>query len=170
MDDGAKILVDGLLKAIKAEREGHSFYRMAAETIEDAKAKEVFAHLAQEELDHAEFLTRHYEAVLKTGQIAGSATLGKRLSLAHSFPIFSQGIKARIREAHFEMTALSIGIRLELDAMRFYKSQADSTDDLGAKQFYSELAEWESGHYAVLLRQQEELKEDYWSAGGFSPF
>lgn len=39
-----------------------------------------------------------------------------------------------------------------------------------AFRLYTELAEWESGHYEALTRQQEELKEDYWSAGGFSPF
>ena len=170
MDESTENLADGLLKAIKAEREGHSFYRMAAETSQDAKAKEVFTQLAQEELNHVEFLTQHYEAVLKTGKTSDSATLGKRLSFAGSFPIFSDGIKARLREAHFEMTALSIGIRLELDAIHFYKCQVDAVNDAGAKRFYSELAEWESGHYQALLRQQEELKEDYWSAGGFSPY
>ena len=170
MNDSAKILADGLLKAIKAEREGHSFYRMAAETSQDAKAKDVFGQLAQEELHHVEFLTQHYESVLKTGKTSDSAKLGKRLSLTESFPIFSDAIKARLREAHFEMTAVSIGIKLELDAMQFYKAQANAADDPGAKQFFNELAEWESGHYQALLRQQEELKEDYWSAGGVSPF
>ena len=170
MDESAKKLADGLLKAIKAEREGHSFYRMAAETSQDAKAKEVFAQLVQEELNHVEFLTQHYEAVLKTGKTCDSATLGRRLSLASRFPIFSDGIRARLREAHFEMTALSIGIRLELDAMSFYRAQADAADCIETKKLYSELVEWESGHYQALLRQHEELKEDYWSANGFSPF
>jgi rubrerythrin len=68
------------------------------------------------------------------------------------------------------MTSLSIGIQLEADSMKFYRSESEATDDPEAKQFFSELAEWESGHYNALLRQYEELKEDYWSSGGFSPF
>jgi hypothetical protein len=38
------------------------------------------------------------------------------------------------------------------------------------KDFYSRLARWETGHYHALLKQQEELKEDFWSANGFTPF
>ena len=91
-------------------------------------------------------------------------------TLSDMSPIFSDQIKSRIQDAHIEMSALSIGIQLELDAMKFYKSQAEAADDPDITNFYNELAEWESGHYHALLKQQEELKEDYWSSGGFSPF
>ena len=170
MSDRTKALAEGLMKAVKAEREGHSFYMMAANSTGDAKGKEVFARLAAEELDHMDFLRRQYESVLKTGRPDHSAKLGPRADLSGSWPIFTDRIKQRIQDAHFEMTALSIGIQLELDAMNFYKSQAESSDDREAKRFYAELADWESGHYRALLTQQEALKEDYWSAGGFSPF
>jgi hypothetical protein len=116
------------------------------------------------------FLTEHYQSVLTTGKPSETAKLGTRLDLSEMSPIFSDGIKGRVREAHIEMSALSIGIQLELDAMNFYRSQAEAFDDPTVKQLYTELAEWESGHYQALSRQQEELKEDYWSAGGFSPF
>ena len=163
-------LADGLLKAIKAEREGHSFYQMAANCSEDSKAKEVFARLADEELDHMRFLMRQYESVLRSGQPTPSAQLGTSVDLSGPSPIFSDALKTRIQDAHFEMSALSIGIRLEMDAMQFYRSQAEAVDSPEARKFYTELAEWESGHYHALLRQQQELKEDYWSASGFSPF
>ena len=117
-----------------------------------------------------DFLKEHYEAVTKTGKPSRSVKLGPSMDLSGTSPIFSDAIKARIRDAHFEMSALSIGIRLELDAMRFYRSQADAADCPETKKLYAELIEWESGHYQALLRQHEELKEDYWSANGFSPF
>jgi len=170
MTDKASQLADGLLRAIKAERDGHSFYQMAGNSTEDARAKEMFSNLAAEELDHMHFLTEHYQSVLKTGKPSETAKLGARTELTGLSPIFSDGLKTRIKEAHIEMSALSIGIQLELDAMKFYRSQADANDDPTVKSFYMELADWESGHYQALTRQQEELKEDYWSAGGFSPF
>jgi hypothetical protein len=34
--------------------------------------------------------------------------------------------------------------------------------------FYRELVQWERGHHDALLRQQEMLKEAYWSASGFA--
>jgi len=163
-------LAEGLLKALQAERDGHSFYTMASQTSQDPKAKEVFAQLAAEELDHMQFLTRHYESVQKTGMPDAAARLGERARLPEAWPIFSEGIRARLKDAHFEMSALSIGIQLELDAQKFYRAQAEATDDQAAKQFLMELADWESGHYQTLLRQQEQLKEDYWSESGFSAF
>ena len=169
MENRKKILADGLLRAIKAERDGHSFYQMAATCSEDSKAKEVFARLAGEELDHMYFLMKQHEAILNTGRPDESAELGPRANLSGMSPIFSEGIRARIKNAHFEMSALSIGIQLELDAMRFYRAQAEATDDAAVQEFYRELADWESGHYEALSRQQNELKEDYWSASGFSP-
>ena len=142
---------------------------MAATCSQDAKAKEVFTRLADEELDHMHFLTKQHESILQTGRPDESTKLGSPLNLSAMSPIFSDAIKTRVKDAHFEMSALSIGMQLELDATKFYKSQAEAADDAAVKQFYTELAEWESGHYEALRRQQEELKEDYWSAGGFSP-
>jgi bacterioferritin (cytochrome b1) len=163
-------LANGLLKAIQAERDGHSFYGMAANSSQDPKAREVFAQLAEEELDHMNFLTRHYESVLKTGKPDESARLGRRADLSGAWPIFSEGIRTRIKDAHFEMSALSIGIQLELDAQKFYRTQAEALGDPVARTFFLELADWESGHYQALLTQQNELKQDYWNEAGFAAF
>lgn len=163
-------LADGLLTAMKAERDGHSFYLMAANSTGDPKGRTVFETLAREELDHLQFLKKHYESVTTTGKLSDSARLGPKMELTGASPLFSEGIKKRVKEAHFEMSALSIGIQLELDAMNFYRVQAEQCEDPQAKDFYSELSAWETGHYQALLMQQEELKEEYWSQGGFSPF
>lgn len=170
MSDDRTILAEGLLKAMKAERYGHSFYLMAANSTDDPKGREVFQQLAREELDHMRFLRIHYDSILKTGMPSESARLGSQADLSGRSPIFSDTLKARIKDANFEMTSLSIGIQLELDAMNYYRSQAEVASNSRVKKFYAELAEWESGHYQALLRQQEELREDYWSAGGFEPF
>lgn len=169
MEDEDKILAEGLLKAIKAEQYGHNFYLMAANSTEDPKGKDVFQTLAQEELDHMHFLRKQYEAILKTGRPDKSVKLGPQSDVSGMSPIFSESLKGRIKEASFEMTSLAIGIQLEQDAMQFYRAEAESASDPEVKSFFSQLADWETGHYRALLRQQEELKEDYWSAGGFAP-
>jgi rubrerythrin len=68
------------------------------------------------------------------------------------------------------MSALSIGIQLELSSEQFYRQEAEAAEDPAVVKFFTELAEWESGHYHALLKQQESLKEEYWSKGGFAPF
>ena len=170
MTDNKKTLAEGLLKAIKAEKYGHSFYLMAAKSTEDTKGQEIFKTLALEELDHMKFLKDQYASILKTGQPDKSLKLGSQADLSGSSPIFSDQLKARIKDANFEMTSLSIGIQLEFDAMNYYREQSEAADDSTMKDFYAQLAEWEAGHHQALLKQQEELKEDFWSASGFSPF
>lgn len=170
MNPSTKALLEGLVKAIKAERDGQSFYLMAARSTEDARGKRVFEMMAGEELEHMKLLTAQYDAILKTGRPDLTFRLGQRSALDGLSPIFSEALKKRISEAHIEMSALSIAIQLELDAMNFYKAEAGKTQDEDVRKFYNELADWESGHYHTLISQQEYLKEDYWTDSRFSPF
>ena len=163
-------VADGLLKAIRAEREGQHFYLMAAETCQDPRGQEVFEQLAAEEAGHAEFLQKQYRSVLDTGRPDKNLKLGNQMDLSGPNPIFSDEIRSRLKDAHFEMTALSVGAQLELDAQKYYSERAAESEDIVIKVFYSELADWEAGHYRALITQQESLKEDYWSGGGFAPF
>jgi rubrerythrin len=170
MDPKRAALADDLKKAIQAEQYGHSFYLMAANSTDDPKGKEVFETLAGEELDHVQFLQSHYQSVLETGLPSKEASLGQQRDLSEAWPIFSEGLKDRIGSAKFEMTSLSIGIQLEQDAMSFYSAQAKAADIPEIKKMFEFLSKWEAGHYHALLKQYDLLKEDYWSAGGFSPF
>jgi rubrerythrin len=170
MTDNAPNLAEALLTAMKAERDGSSFYMMAANSTSDPKGRQVLETLAKEELDHLQFLKEHYDSLIKTGKLSATAKLHNRLELSGTSPLFSDSFRKRITDAHYEMSALSIGIQLEHDAMTFYRSQSDQATEPVAKAFFAELASWEQGHYQALLKQHEELKDDYWSEAGFSPF
>ena len=41
--------------------------------------------------------------------------------------------------------------------------------DPAVREFLGELADWERGHYEILLREDEALRDDYWNANRFSP-
>jgi rubrerythrin len=170
MEESIKRMTDGLAKAIQAEADGYHFYMMAARTTKDPKGREVVETLAREELDHQRFLRMQYKALMETGRPDDGVHLGNRTDLSGLSPIFSEQIQSRVREAHYEMSALSIGIQLELSSIKFYKEEGRAVSDSFVQAFYSELAEWETGHYRALLRQQEALKESYWSESGFAPF
>ena len=126
MDEKKKQVVEGLIQAIKAERYGHTFYLMAARSTEDPKGKEVFEMLAHEELYHMQFLRNQYDSILETGVPSQVEKLNTPADLTGMSPIFSNDLRKRIKDANFEMTCLSIGIRLEMDSMNFYRSQADA--------------------------------------------
>ena len=163
-------VIDGLNKAIEAETAGHHFYMMAARSTEDPKGREVFERLAGEELEHVRFLEAQKKAFAETGKPDENVVLGKPGVLSQASPIFSERLRERINEAHYEMSALSIGIELEISAVKYYKQQAEAAEFTFVRDFYMQLSQWESGHYHALLKQQEELKGDYWAQGGFSPF
>ncbi len=170
MGDSNQRIIEALVAAIRAEGDGFNFYSMAAGSIKDEKGKEVFFTLAQEELSHKHFLEAQLESFRKNGSVDKSIKLGNPAGLESDSPIFSPQIKNRLKEAHFEMSALSVGIQLELSAQNFYRKEAKEAKDPDVREFFEKLAEWEALHYHALLRQQDELKDDYWTDGGFAPF
>ena len=95
MTENALGLADGLLKAMKAERDGNSFYLMAANSTGDPKGRQIFEMLAKEELDHLQFLKEHYDSLVKTGKLSPTAKLHDRLDLAGPSPFFSDSLRIR---------------------------------------------------------------------------
>jgi rubrerythrin len=170
MDKKIQDILDGLKQAIQAESDGHHFYLMAAQNTKDDKGKEIFGSLAKDEIDHFNFLTVQYKSFLETGKPDPLRTIVKPIELTGNNSIFSDDFKKRLKEAHYEMSALSIGAQLELNAINFYKDHAAQSSDPVVKKFYEELAEWESTHYQMLIHQQEQLQEEYWLQSNFYPF
>ncbi len=170
MNDAIRAQAAGVDEALRAEIDGHHFYLMAAQSTADAQGRAVFARLADEELQHARFLKAQYRALLDTGRPDATVKLGQPTPLAGAQPIFSPQLRERLGQAHFEMSALSIGMQLELSAIQFYTAQADRAAFPEVAAFFRELAAWEKGHYDALDRQHQALRQDYWAGGGFSPF
>ncbi|MBN2362367.1 MAG: ferritin family protein [Deltaproteobacteria bacterium] len=164
------LLTDILAQAIQAERDGYRFYLMAAQSTQDSKARETFKRLADEELGHEVYLRVQYRAVAETGAFDAQARLGTQFFYPGESPIFSPELVGRIGEAHFEMSALSIAIQLEINSIKHYQSAAEQVSDEAAKKVFAELANWETDHYQMLLRQQELVRDGYWQANGFAPF
>jgi rubrerythrin len=163
-------LAEALGRAMQAETDGHHFYLMAARSTPDPKGQAVFEQLAREELDHFHFLRAQRQAVLATGALDPGARLAPMTALEGPSPIFSDGFRARLKEAHFEMTALSVALQLEQNAFRFYDEQARAADQPEIQALFQRLADWERRHHAALTAQHDAFKEDYWRESGFSPF
>ena len=169
-DEARDKVAKGIAEAIKTENEGRYFYLMAANSTTDPKGKEVFATLADEEEVHLKYLKKQYLSLLERGEFDKKLKLGPKADFSGANPIFSEQLLERLSDAHYEMSALSIGVRLELFSTSFYRKQAEESTDPFVKGVFNELAEWEADHYHALLRQLDALKEFYWEAAGFSPF
>ncbi len=162
-------VLQGLKTAMEAELAGNAFYSNAAAATSDTKGKETFSRLAKEEMGHFNYLRHQYRSVLKTGDYDFSEEFVRSGDAHSAGPVFSPELKDRVKDAHFEISALTIGMKLEMDAIRFYGSLAEKAENEKAKQFYKELVEWEKVHYDSFSQELEMLKEAYWQANQFVP-
>jgi rubrerythrin len=163
-------LLTALKNAIEAEMTGHQFYLLAAKNTEDPQGKETFSRMAQEELDHFHALKKQYVAVLEKGEFDRSTKPLEIPPPQPASPIFSSGFREQVGQQHFEMSALSVGMQLELNAVNHYRKSAEESDDADIKAFFTQLMEWEQGHYDVFADELEQLRKDYWQANDFSPY
>lgn len=163
-------LLAALKTALEAEMTGHQFYLHAAETTHDPRGKETFSRMAREELEHFHALKNQYAAVMDNGQFDKSRVLLEVPDPDTTSAIFSPRFRERVGQQHFEMSALSVGMQLELNAIKHYQHCADASEDEDVKAFFAGLVEWEQGHYDDFAAELEELREQYWQDNDFLPY
>jgi rubrerythrin len=163
-------ILNGLRTAMEAEIFGHNFYRSTAQNTSDPLGKETFARMAAEELGHFHYLRTQYKAIMEKGNYDFSPPLTVVREKHAGNPIFSDEIRRRVKDSHLEVSALSIGMKLELDAVHFYRGCARQAQSAEAREFYNELAAWEEDHYRAFEQQLDLLKDEYFQANNFVPF
>lgn len=163
-------ILQGLQTAMEAEIFGHNFYKSTAQNTSDPLGRETFARMAAEELGHFNYLRTQYKAIMEKGNYDFSPPLAVIHNKHAGNPIFSDAIRQRVKDSHLEVSALSIGMKLELDAVNFYRGCARQAESKEARQFYNELAAWEEDHYRAFEQQLDQLKDEYFQANNFVPF
>ncbi len=170
MDNQTKTkMLEGLKEAMLAERSGIEFFNLAALQTTDPQGREVFQNLAHEEGEHLVWLRKQYGHILKDEPLE-KVPLIPVADLNGDHPIFSKDLRKRLKEAHFEMTALSVGQQLEQNAIDRYRRLADEVGPGELREFYLQLMVWEQSHAGAFAKQSMEFREDYWSQNNFSPF
>ncbi len=163
-------MIEAIKTGLQTELNGIQFYQLAAQRTSDEKGKAVFTLLANDEIKHFKELQKHYQSVMKSNKWAPAISIGEAKTIFKGeSPIFSKELKGRVKETHFEMSALSIGALLESNSIDFYKKMVDETDDPIAKELFNKLWKWEQGHLEAITKQLDLLKEDYWADQNFSP-
>ncbi|MCX7835437.1 MAG: ferritin family protein [bacterium] len=162
-------LLEGLKEAMIAERTGIEFFTVAASRTSDPKGKEVFQNLAQEEAEHLAWLKKQYAHLLNDEPLEKVPPIPVT-DMEGDHPIFSKELRTRLKDAHFEMTALSVGQQLEQAAIDRYRRLAEEAGPGELRDFYLQLLEWEMSHAGAFSRAAQELREEYWAQNNFSPF
>lgn len=160
--------VQGLRTALQTELNGIQFYKLAAEKTDDNKGKKTFQMLADDELKHYHALQQQYKSLLDESKWQ-DIDLGDISTFEGESPIFTKELKDRVKDKHFEVTALSIGALLESNSIDFYRRMKEQSDDPAARELYGQLQKWEETHLKAITKQLDLIKEEYWSEQRFSP-
>ena len=163
-------VLDILRKAYQIEVDGYTFYSMTAERAEKPAVQELFAKLAEDEVQHQAFLRNvagNYDA---KGVEAFKMNMRTPELRAINQAVFSAKFREQAAGAEFEMGVLSVGMTLETNAIKYFASAAGNAPEQEVKKFYQYLADWEKQHFEALQNLYTSVRQDFFSAGSFAPF
>lgn len=166
-DETEGAVIDSLRTALKTEMVGYSFYTDLVDMLEDEKAKNVFKHLAREELEHIRYIIALSDSV-----DAGRGWIGmKEASESDAFkdaglPIYPEKnvLMEKYKKEEGDLKAVEIAMDNEEEAVGFYSGLLkDATGD-EEREVLTKLLEMEKGHYDLLRWEKDSLmKMGFWA-------
>lgn len=159
-----------LRRAYQVEVDGHTFYRMIADKTKQPAVGEIFAKLASDEVEHMAYLRTISDRYKTEG--AGAFMADRKAPDLRMFAdqVLTEKFRSQAHGAAFEMSALSIGMQLESNAIATFSNAAKQATETEVKGFYQFLADWEMTHMDTLRRLYEGVRVDFWAKDGFAPF
>src|SRR5262245_29758946 len=148
---------DSLRMAIATERSGLDFYTRAAGMTKDARGREVFQRLAEEEKEHLGTLQKRYRELSAQDPLLESRPTFLFFKGAAS-GLFAEGAE-ELRKGVNDEQALLIGIRCERGSHQFFKRYGERFEDSEGKQVFLEFAEEERAHRDLLIREYKALRD-----------
>ena len=140
---------------------GYFFYKAAADMLENERGKNVFTHLAKEELDHIKAISAMAES-LKEG--SGWITYEKAVRQGapkadKGLPIYPEKneLLKRFETNQTDLNAVSIAIEAEDEAIGFYSNLLAQAECPEEKVVFTKLLEMEKAHLKVLRWESESL-------------
>ena len=146
---------DALKMAIATERSGLDFYARGAKLVRDARAREVFKRLSEEETEHLDALEGRYQELLAEDP---------RLESYPTFLFFKGAANGLFASGAEELAgvvddreALMIGIKCERNSHQFFKRYGERFEDSEGKRIFLEFADEEREHLELLIREHRAL-------------
>jgi rubrerythrin len=159
-----------LQKAYQIETDGYTFYSMIADRTDKDAVRDVFGKLARDEVQHKAFLKDIASKYEEKGAAAFAVPRGDIATRTFVDQVLTARFKQQAKDATFEVSALSIGLTLETNAMALFNRQAEESTEREIRDFYRFLAEWERQHYEALQELFQDVRRELFSERGFDPF
>jgi rubrerythrin len=165
-----KSAIDILKTAIIMEKRGQAMYEEVVAKTNSEDVKKIFRTMADEENMHARFLGEQLKSLMENNSFVKQDLKGVGTDESMINEILTEKIKTQINAAGFEAAAISAAIDMETKSIEVYKNRASISDNQNEKDLFNWLADWERGHYEVLNKLDQELKESIWNDNNFWPF
>jgi rubrerythrin len=152
--------LEKLIIAFNTEVIGYRYYSAASEMVDDEKGKNMFYHLAVDELDHIKVLSGITESLKKKGKwlkYDEAKKAGERSIDEASLPIFPDVNLENLKKNSDEISAIKVGIEAEGEAIEYYSNMLKDAEDPDEKTVLIQLVDMERAHLKLLRWEQESL-------------
>ncbi|OFZ22167.1 MAG: hypothetical protein A2202_02700 [Bdellovibrionales bacterium RIFOXYA1_FULL_36_14] len=160
--------LDVLKQAISFERKGYEFYKQVADQTSGKAVKNLFNHMANEELLHEEILARQFKSLNENNKFA-KEDFTKFEKSHEPIDAFTSDLKDEIVSASYEAAAIAAAIKLEKNSLNLYLKRSQTATDQEEMKLYKWLAEFEQGHLDDLVNIDQEIREKIWYDNRFWP-
>ncbi len=143
--------LNAITASMEAEMDTYNFYSRAARITQNPKGRDMFSQLADFEMNHFRHLSSLYDSLKGDGKwiaYSGSAFSNKEKKISVDL-----SIKEDIGSQADDIDALSIAIKEEQKARKYYQEMAQETADPLGRDMFKKLAREEEMHEKVLNDQ-----------------
>ncbi|HOE05406.1 MAG TPA: ferritin family protein [Bacteroidales bacterium] len=165
-----KNLLDVLKTAILMEKRGQALYEEVASKTADPDVKKIFNIMAEEEKLHAKMLGEQFKNFSENKSFVKQNLAASSADQELANMILTGKITANISAAGFEAAAIGAAIDMETKSIEVYRKRAEESNDPEEKALFHWLADWEGSHYELLLKLDNDLKDQIWADNQFWPF
>lgn len=146
-----KGIEEAVALAIEREKEARNFYLEKSTEMENPKFKELYEHLANEEVKHLGYLEGYRdkkELPVITTEIPSGQSFTPEFDTA----------RTKVGEITLgDAGILLAALRHERKSEDFYSEMANKVEDSDQKMFFTMLARYERGHYEVIDSYLDEI-------------
>lgn len=160
-------VIDSLRTALKTEMVGYSYYTDLVDMLEDEKARNVFKHLAKEELEHIKYIIALSDSV-----DAGRGWIGMKEAFESDafkdagLPIYPEKnvLMEKYKKEESDLKALDIAMDNEEEAVGFYSGLLKDAAGDEEREVLTKLLEMEKNHYDLLRWEKDSImKMGFWA-------
>ena len=135
--------------AIKMETDGMKFYKDAADKTSHPFGKKMFLSLSSDEERHLKVLKEVlFDLKFSNFEKYFDSSPAKKIKTV--FDELKDELKEKIAASSDEKEVLKMGMKMEDESVKFYRSSLQKTADPGAKALLEKLIKEEREHYTIL--------------------